>query len=58
MRVPNYYCAGESCRQSTRRLAVRVRRKTYFYCVRCGRRLERRECDTGEDRDLPLRRSA
>lgn len=39
----NYYCAGEQCRKTTRRLCVRMRKRTYFYCVNCGRRLELRE---------------
>ena len=38
----NYYCAGENCRKTTRRLTVRMMDRTYFYCVNCGRRLELR----------------
>ena len=58
MKLPNYYCAGESCRQSTRRLAVRVRNRTFYYCVRCGRRLERRVDEPEGEREAPFRRSA
>ncbi len=39
----NYYCAGEQCRRTTRRLCVRMRKRTYYYCVNCGRRLELRD---------------
>ena len=39
----NYYCAGDQCRRTTRRLCVRMRKRTYFYCVNCGRRLELRD---------------
>lgn len=39
----NYYCAGDQCRKTTRRLCVRMRKRTYFYCVNCGRRLELRD---------------
>jgi len=38
----NYYCAGDQCRKTTRRLCVRMRKRTYYYCVNCGRRLELR----------------
>ena len=41
MSCKNYYCAD--CRQTTRRLTVRMNNRTYFYCVHCGRRLERRD---------------
>ena len=44
----NYYCAGDQCRKTTRRLCVRMRNRTYYYCVNCGRRLELRD-------DLELR---
>ena len=43
MTTTNYYCAGEQCRKSTTRLMVRLQRRTYLYCVRCGRRLEMRD---------------
>jgi len=38
----NFYCAGEGCRRTTRRLTVRMQNRTYYYCVNCGRRLELR----------------
>jgi len=38
----NFYCAGDQCRKTTRRLCVRMRKRTYYYCVNCGRRLELR----------------
>jgi len=41
----NYYCAGEHCRKTTRRLTVRMEKRTYYYCVNCGRRLELRDED-------------
>jgi len=40
--MTNYYCAGENCRRTTQRLTVRMQDRTYFYCVKCGRRLELR----------------
>jgi len=39
----NYYCAGQSCRRTTRHLYVRLENQGYLYCVDCGRRLEVRE---------------
>ena len=46
MSTANYYCSGEQCRQTTRRLTVRLQRRTYLYCVKCGRRLEKQDgCD-------------
>ena len=41
MQVANYYCA--ECRQTTQRVTVRMMNRTYYYCVKCGRRLEVRE---------------
>lgn len=46
----NYYCAGEQCRRTTRRLCVRMGDRTYYYCVSCGRRLELRN-EYERDRD-------
>lgn len=42
MACTNYYCAGQRCRQTTNHLRVRMHDRTYFYCVKCGRRLELR----------------
>jgi hypothetical protein len=39
----NYYCASSQCRRTTQRLRVEMAQKTYYYCVECGRRLERKE---------------
>ena len=38
----NYYCAGSQCRKTTQRVCVRMEKRTYYYCVDCGRRLETR----------------
>ena len=46
----NFYCAGEGCRRTTRRLTVRMQNRTYFYCVNCGRRLELRAEETDQPR--------
>ena len=43
MQGANYYCAGDQCRQTTQRVTVRMMDRTYYYCVKCGRRLEVRE---------------
>lgn len=43
MTATNYYCSGEQCRRTTRRMTVQLQRRTYFYCVKCGRRLELRD---------------
>ncbi len=43
MQGANYYCAADQCRQTTQRVTVRMMNRTYYYCVRCGRRLEVRE---------------
>lgn len=42
MSCSSYYCAGDHCRRTTSRVRVRMRKRTYFYCVECGRRLELR----------------
>jgi len=42
MSCNSYYCAGDHCRRTTNRMRVRMRKRTYFYCVECGRRLELR----------------
>jgi hypothetical protein len=46
----SYYCAGDGCRRTTRRLTVRMQKRTYFYCVDCGRRLELRDEEAAERR--------
>ena len=43
MQDANYYCAANLCRRTTQRVTVRMMNRTYYYCVRCGRRLELRE---------------
>jgi len=37
----NYYCASHLCRRTTRHVCVRMAKQTYYYCVECGRRLEK-----------------
>ena len=39
----NYYCASHQCRRTTRHVCVRMTKQTYYYCVECGRRLEKVE---------------
>lgn len=38
----NYYCTGDSCRKTTPHVCVRMDKRTFFYCVHCGHRLELR----------------
>jgi len=42
MSCNSYYCSGDTCRRTTRHLCVKMRHRTFFYCVACGRRLELR----------------
>ena len=55
MTCNNYYCAGDHCRKTTERVRVRMRNRTYFYCVVCGRRLEMRD---EYERQQPVTKSA
>ncbi len=43
MSCNSYYCSSQHCRRTTRHLCVKMRERTFFYCVTCGRRLELRE---------------
>jgi len=54
MTITSYYCAGEPCRKTTPRVTVRMRNRTYYYCVKCGRRLELR----GEYEETRTRRAS
>ena len=44
----NYYCASHLCRRTTRHVCVRMAKQTYYYCVECGRRLEKISEEIGE----------
>jgi len=44
----NYYCSSAACRKTTAHVRVRMDRRTYFYCVQCGHRLELRESASAE----------